>query len=169
MAETQDLYELVGDKPGTGITREFWLTMEPAIVAVNEDPEHRHRIKVIIPSIDENDVCQKWIDRLVWWTGAPGYGDCHIPEIGSEVALVGMRGDKHHLFYIARFNEDFVVPKDFWGPADTRGFRTDGDYKSIVELDHFMKAGRFLMESDASFRIVAPGGFFVNGKRVDSE
>jgi hypothetical protein len=169
MADTQDLFELMGDKEHTGVTRDDWLVMVNAIVAVNEDPEHRHRIKVVIPDIDEDERCEKWCDRLVWWTGAPGYGDFHIPEIGSEVCLIGRLSEKHTLFYISRFNEDFPVPKDFWRPPDTRGFRTDGDYKSIVELDHFMRAGRFVMESDASFRIVAPGGFYVNGKRVDPE
>lgn len=166
---TQDIFELVGEKENTGIIREFWLMNEPALVAVNEDPEHRHRIKVIVPSLKEDTILDKWIDRWCWWTGDPGYGDYHYPELGSEVTIGGMRGQKHHLFYVSRFNEDFLVPKDFWGPPDTRGFRTDGDYKSIVELDHFMRAGRFVIEADASVRITAPAGFFVNGKRVDPE
>jgi hypothetical protein len=162
----RDLYELMGGKEHTGITRDDWVAGLNAIVAQNNDPEHRHRVRVIIPSIDEDRICKKWCDRLVWWAGAPGYGDFHIPEIGSEVCLFGRLNQKHTLFYISRFNEDYPVPKDFWTPA-VRGFRQDGDYKSIVELDHFMFAGRFLMEAHSTLRIVAPGGVFMNGKRVD--
>jgi len=165
----EDLYELMGDKSNTGIVRMNWMVAVPGIVAINEDPEHRHRIKVIIPVIDENEIHDKWIDRFVWWAGQPGYGDFHIPELGSEVMLIGDRAQKHNIYYISRFNEDYPVPKDFWGPPDTRGFRTDGDYKSIVELDHFQFAGRFHIEAHSSVNIIAPGGLFINGKKVDTE
>lgn len=168
MAE-QDLFELMGDKTWTGQIPEQWMQCVSAIVAVNEDPEHQHRIKVIIPIIDEEKIHDKWIKRGVWWTGAPGYGDFHYPEIGSEVILYGRTGMKHNLYYTSVFNEDFLVPMDFWGPMDKRGFRTDGDTKQITELDHFIRAGRLLIETDASVRIVAPGGLFINGKRVDPE
>jgi hypothetical protein len=163
----EDLFELMGDKEKTGIIRTDWFIAIPGIVAINEDPEHRHRIKVIIPVINEDEIHDKWIDRLVWWGGAPGYGDYHYPEKGSEVVLIGVRSEKYNTYYISRFNEDYPVPKDFWRPPDTRGFRTDGDYKSIVELDHQMRAGRFLIESDATIRIIAPGGLFINGRRID--
>jgi hypothetical protein len=161
-----DLFELMGDKENTGVIRNDWMICVPGVVAVNEDPEHRHRIKVIIPVIDEHEVYDQWVNRLVWWAGAPGYGEFHIPALGSEVVLMGDRGQKHHLYYISRYNEDYLVPPDFWGPADTRGFRTDGDYKSIVELDHFQFAGRMHIEVHSSVNITAPAGLFINGKKV---
>lgn len=163
----EDLFDLMGGKEQIPITRTDWMIGVNAIVARNEDPEHRHRVKVVIPSIDENQIHDKWCDRLVWWAGSPGYGDFHIPEIGSEVVLFGRMSEKYHVFYISRFNEEYPVPKDFWTPPHTRGFRTDGAYKSIVELDHQMHAGRFLIEADASIRLIAPAGFFINGRRVD--
>jgi hypothetical protein len=165
MPET-DLFELMGNKEWTGQNPDKWMFALNAIVAVNEDPEHQHRIKVIIPVIDESVIHDKWIPRAVWWAGAPGYGDFHYPEKGSEVLLFGRLGQKHNLYYISRFNESYVVPKDFWLPPHTRGFRTDGDYKSIVELDHQIRAGRFLIEADASVRIIAPGGLFINGRKA---
>jgi hypothetical protein len=106
------------------------------------------------------------VKRIVWWSGAPGYGDFHPPEIDSEVILFGRLGQKHNLYYASVFNEDFIVPSDFREPT-VRGFRTDGDYKSIVELDHQIRAGRLLIETDATARIIAPGGLYINGKRVD--
>src|ERR1700754_2849243 len=162
----EDLFDLMGDKQNSGIIRLDWMVAVPALVAVNDDPEHRHRIKVIIPVIDENEIHDKWIDRMVWWAGAPGFGDFHIPELNSEVLLVGDRSEKYTIYYVSRFNEDYPVPKDFWGPPDTRGFRQDGDYKSIVELDHYSFAGRFIFEAHSTVNILAPGGLFINGKKV---
>ncbi len=171
MAE-HDLFALMGDKEHTGQIVDKWVVALQAIVAINDDPEHQHRIKVIIPDIDEEKVHDKWVRRLVWWTGAPGYGDFHYPEIGSEVVLFGRLAQKHNLYYLSVFNEDFIVPSDFHpasgsgGPA-VRGFRTDGDYKSIVELDYQIRAGRLTIETDATARLIAPGGFYINGKRID--
>lgn len=161
----EDLFSLMGGKEQIPITRTDWLVCMNAIVAKNDDPEHRHRIKVIIPSISEDMLHDKWINRMVWWTGAPGYGDFHLPEIGSEVLLFGRNSEKYHLFYISRYNEEHLVPKDFWLPPHTRGFRTDGDYKSIIELDYQIRAGRMRIETDASIELIAPGGFFINGRR----
>jgi hypothetical protein len=161
-----DLYELMGNKEYTGQIVDKWVMALEAIVAINDDPEHQHRVKVIIPAIDEEQVHDKWVKRLVWWAGAPGYGDFHYPEVGSEVVLFGRLGQKHNLYYMSVFNEDFVVPSDFRSPT-VRGFRCDGDYKSIVELDHQIRAGRLTIETDATARLIAPGGFYVNGKRVD--
>jgi Type VI secretion system/phage-baseplate injector OB domain len=162
----EDLFDLMGGKEQIPITRTDWMIGMNAIVAKNDDPEHRHRIKVIIPSIDEHKIHDKWINRMVWWTGQPGYGDFHIPEINSEVLLFGRNSEKYHIFYVSRFNEEHLVPRDFWRPPDTRGFRTDGDYKAIVSLDYQIRSGRLLIETDATARIIAPGGFFINNKRV---
>jgi hypothetical protein len=79
--------------------------------------------------------------------------------------LFGRLGQKHNLYYSSVFNENFIVPADFRSPT-VRGFRTDGDYKSIVELDHQIRAGRLHIETDSSVRIIAPGGLFINDKKV---
>lgn len=160
-----ELFDLMGGKEHTGQIRDTWVCALEAIVAINEDPEHQHRIKVIIPSIDENEICGKWINRMVWFTGAEGYGDFHIPGINSEVLLFGRLSQKHNLYYISRFNEDFIVPPDF-RRSTVRGFRTDGDYKQIVDLDMQIRAGRLEIETDASATIIAPGGLYINGKRI---
>jgi len=164
MAE-HDLYNLMGDKEHTGQVVDKWVFALEAIVAINEDPEHQHRIKVIIPAIDEDMIHDKWVKRIVWWSGAPGYGDFHIPEKGSEVVLFGRLGQKHNLYYGSVFNEDFIVPSDFRRPT-IRGFRTDGDYASIVELDHQIRAGRLRIEVESSTEIIAPAGLFINGRKV---
>jgi hypothetical protein len=165
MPRERDYYDVMGSDENTGVTKDGWFVGVNAIVAVNEDPDHRHRIRVVIPSVDKDRIHEKWVDRLCWWSGSPGYGDFHIPEKGSEVLLFGRSTERHTLYYISRFNEDHPVPKDFWLPPHTRGFRTDGDYKSIVTLDHYMHAGRLRVETDASVQIIAPAGFFVNGRK----
>jgi hypothetical protein len=160
----RDAYDIIGrDNPRQ--IRDGWMIGVNAIVAVNDDPERMHRIKVIIPSIDERLVHDKWCDRLTLFSSAQGYGDFHYADIGSEVLLFGRNAEKYNLYYIPRFNEDYPVPTDFHLPPHTRGFRTDGDYKSIVRLDHHMKAGRYRIESDSSVQIIAPAGFFINGRR----
>ncbi|GEM_PF-3402429 len=161
----RDIFSVMGHKDGTTLIRNDWAVALEAIVAINEDPEHQHRIKVIIPSIDEDEIHDDWINRMVWFTGAEGYGDFHIPGIGSEVLLFGRTAEKHHLYYISRFNEDFRVPPDFDRPT-VRGFRHDGDYKQIVELDFQIRAGRLEIEADASITLIAPGGIFLNGRRI---
>lgn len=161
----ENLFQQAGGKEHTGIIKEDWCVGVNAIVAVNEDPENQHRIKVVIPVIDENQIHDKWVDRLTVFSSNPGYGDFHYAEKGSEVILFGRLSGKETLYYISRYNEDFVVPKDFWLPPHTRGFRTDGDYKSIVTLDHYLYAGRLRVETDASVQIIAPAGFFVNGRK----
>ncbi|MGA9774011.1 MAG: phage baseplate assembly protein V [Blastocatellia bacterium] len=161
----RNIFNLAGGKRYTGDTPHKYMCALEAIVAVNADPEHQHRIKVIIPSIDENVIHDRWIKRIVWWAGAPGYGDFHIPELGSEVVLFGRLAEKHNLYYASVYNEKFIVPADFRRPT-IRGFRTDGDYASIVELDQQIRAGRLRIETDASTELIAPGGFFINGRRI---
>lgn len=127
--------------------------------------DHRTlRVKVIIPAIDENLVHDDWVTPLVAWTGKPGYGPVNAPQLGSEVALFGRFGDTLTLFYLSRYNEDFQVPSEF--PEGVRGLRTEGDYKIISDLDLVLIGGRIHLESSSSVRIVAPGGFFVNGRRI---
>lgn len=94
-----------------------------AVVAVNEDPEGMHRIKVIIPAIDEAVIHDEWVTALVPWVGAPSFGMVGVPALDSEVLLFGRLGEPHTLFYVPRFNEDFQVPAEF---ADgSRGCKYD--------------------------------------------
>lgn len=94
-----------------------------AIVAVNDDPERQHRIKVIIPVIDETTVHDEWVRALVPWVGAAGFGHVGMPEVGSEVLLLGRLGERHNLFYAQMFNEDFLTPAEF--SDGSRGFKND--------------------------------------------
>lgn len=125
------LFTQMGGKEHTGDTRVDWMVGEQGIVAINSDPEGQHRIKVIIPSIDENMVYDKWVVALVPWVGPEGYGPVHLPELNSEVVLFGRLGEKHHLFYLSRFNEDFQLPAGFDG---ARGLKTDTALKLLADL-----------------------------------
>jgi len=136
------------------------------IVAINDDPEHQHRIKCVLPWIDEDRVHDRWIRRGgAWFTGGSGYGDFHPPDIGTEVIVFGAHGQKYHLFYQPVYNENYIVAADFRAPT-VRGFRTDGDYKAMADLDFQIRAGRLHIETDSTARIIAPAGFFINDKKV---
>jgi hypothetical protein len=142
-----------------------WLTGIEGIVVENEDPERQHRIKVLIPALDEERVYDKWVRQIGVQVLAPGFGSFFIPPIGSEVVLFGRLGQKHNLYYMSVYNEDFIVPPDFENTA-TCGFRAPGDMKMISEGDLQLRAGGMQLETDSVINIIAPGGFFVNGKPV---
>ncbi|MBX6772800.1 MAG: hypothetical protein IRY83_13800 [Chloroflexi bacterium] len=117
------------DRRARGATDSSWLIAVEGIVVDNRDPERQHRIKVLIPSIDENYVHDEWVTALVPWTGPDGYGPVHVPEVGSEVVLFGRLGQKHTLYYLARYNEEHRVPD----LGDARGLKTDGEYRLIAD------------------------------------
>jgi len=135
------------------------------IVAVNEDPEHQHRIKVIIPLLDDSAIFDKWIRPIGVFVLGPGYGSFFVPPLGSEVTLFARLGGKHNLFYASAFNEDFVVPADFRSAA-VAGIRAPGELKFISELDMQLRAGRTHIEADSTVRIIAPAGVYINGRKV---
>ncbi|MGH9941502.1 MAG: phage baseplate assembly protein V [Pyrinomonadaceae bacterium] len=114
---------------GRDQSRDDWMVAVEAIVADTNDPESQHRIKVIIPVIDENRVHNEWVTALVPWVGPAGYGPAHLPTIGTEVVLFGRLGQKHSLFYLSRFNEDFLVPVEF--ADDSRGLKCDTTYRLL--------------------------------------
>lgn len=181
MIDQRDLYTMMGGPENTGLIRDGWFSAVPGIVAINIDPEHQHRIKVIIPAVDENMIFDKWIDRMVIWTGPQGYGDYHPPSRGSEVLLFGRMGQKHNLFYISRYNEDYLQPEELRGD-EVRGFKTDGDYLSIADRDYEVRARNIILKADDSLRIEtggsvhieaggevrinAAGGVYANGVRI---
>lgn len=144
--------------------RDHWVTGIEAIVVVNEDPENQHRIKVVIPSIDENNINDKWVRQMGVHVLGPGYGSFFIPPIGSEVVLFGRLGEKHNLYFMSVYNEDYIVPPDF-ADSTVAGVRAPGELKHIAELDYQLSAGRIVIEADATVRIKAPGGVFINGQR----
>ncbi len=89
-----------------------WLMGESAIVADNDDPERQHRVRVIIPSIDEDMIYDQWARQMVFCLG-DGYGSAFIPPKNSEVALFGQLGQKYNLFYASLYNEEMLMPSGF--------------------------------------------------------
>lgn len=160
----KSLFQQMQDNAG-GDGREDWLHGLEAIVVVNEDPEHQHRIKVTIPLLDPNVVFDKWIRPIVGFVLGPGYGSFFVPPLGSEVTLFARLGGKHNLFYANVYNEDFVVPADFRDTA-VSGIRVPGELKFISELDMQLRSARTHIEADSTVRIIAPGGVFINNRRV---
>lgn len=109
-----------------------WLMGVAGIVADNQDPEKQHRVKVIIPSIDEDVVYDEWARQMVFCLGA-GFGTAFIPPKGSEVVLFGQLGQKYNLFYASVYNEDFMLP-DGYPDENTAGAHAPGNLKFIAEL-----------------------------------
>lgn len=136
-----------------------------AIVARNDDPENRCRVQCIVPIIDENEVHEVWARRFQLYVGSPGYGDHFVPEVGAEVVLIGRMGDTNNLFYSPLFNETYLPAPDF-PDATVSGLRVPGDLKIIADLDFQLRGGRIDIEADASIRITAPGGIFLNSKKI---
>jgi hypothetical protein len=142
-----------------------WMMCIEGIVAINEDPEHQHRIKVVIPAIDENSIYDKWCRQLGCSVLGEGYGSFYVPPVGSEVILFGRLGQKHNLYFLSVYNEDFIVPADFRDSAIV-GVRAPADMKHIAEGDYQLRAGRVHIETDASLRIIAGGGVFIGDRRI---
>lgn len=141
-----------------------WFTAEIGIVADNNDPDRQHRVKVIVPSIDENMVWDDWARQMVLCMGN-GYGSVFIPPVGSEVLLFGGLGQKYNLFYAGLYNEEMEIAADFEDET-VSGFRVPGDFKIIAELDGQLRAGRMSIEADSVIHIVAPGGIFMNSRKI---
>lgn len=141
-----------------------WLSGVTGIVAENEDPDRQHRVKVIIPSIDEDNVYDEWARQMVFCLGN-GFGSVFIPPVGSEVVLFGQLGQKFNLFYAGLYNEEMQIAADF-EDSTVSGFRVPGDMKMIADLDMQLRAGRMSLETDGQMNIVAPGGLFINGKKL---
>ncbi|HEY6334228.1 MAG TPA: phage baseplate assembly protein V [Blastocatellia bacterium] len=157
--DERDLYELAGDNENTGVLRDHWAHGIPAIVANVQDPENRHRIQVIIPDIDESEVCPKWVERgSAWFQDGPGFGDYHLPGLGTEVFLSGTRGEKYHLRYYSRNNENYVVPPVFAGRYNVRGYATNGDYEEHILGNHVLTAGINDTQAIVGNQIIGVGG-----------
>jgi hypothetical protein len=161
---TRKLHQLIKRTAATDYDN--WMTGVPALVAETEDPEHEHRIRVVIPVMDEEKIYPEWVRWLGGLVLGPGFGAFFLPPKGAEVMLFGQLGQKHHLFYLGGlYNEDFKVPADFTNAA-VAGFRVPGDLKLIAEGDLQLRGGGMQIEVDGALNIIAPAGFFVNGKPV---
>jgi hypothetical protein len=142
-----------------------WVIGVEGIVAENEDPENLHRIKVKIEILDEFKLLDKWVRQIGCYVGGPGYGSFFVPEKGSEVILFGRLGEKHNLYYMSVYNEDFPVSADFDSPAKA-GIRAPGDLRFITDGDLQLRGGGMHIETTAALNITAPGGIFLNGEPV---
>ena len=115
-----------------------WMTGVTGIVADNDDPERQHRVRVIIPSIDEDMIYDEWARQMVFCLG-DGYGTAFIPPKGSEVVLFGQLGQKYNLFYASLYNEEMAVPEGF-DSEKTAGIHAPKDLKLIAEEKETLKA-----------------------------
>lgn len=108
-----------------------WLTGVTGIVADNRDDERQHRVKVIIPSIDEDLIYDEWARQMVFCLG-DGFGSAFIPPVGSEVVLFGQLGGKFNLFYAALYNEEMMMPTGY-DDETTVGVHAPKDLKFTAE------------------------------------
>lgn len=147
---------LLAGRGGQTDSRGMLMVGVEGIVVSTDDPERMHRVKVLIPSIDENLTHDEWVTALVPWVGAAGYGPVHPPEVGSEVVLFGRLGQTHGLFYLSRFNEDFPSPAEFAGGA--RGCKCDTVYRLLCDL---------LIEVRSQTEVLVAAGQQVNADAPD--
>jgi hypothetical protein len=146
--------------------RDDWMMFVPGIVVDNEDPENQHRCRLLIPSIDENRIYDKWAWQTVPFVGPAGYGWFSVPEKNSEVVVCGRLGQKHNIYFMSVYNENFIIPKDFPDSA-TVGMRAPGNLKLISEGDMHLRMGGGSIQNDfGAFRIISPGGIFLNDRPV---
>ncbi len=109
-----------------------WMIGVNGIVAENQDPEKQHRVKLIIPSIDENLIFDEWARSFAFCLGN-GYGTALIPPKGAEVILFGQLGQKFNLFYVPVYNEEMLTPDGFENEMSV-GVSAPGDLKFLAEL-----------------------------------
>lgn len=148
-----------------------WLTGVPAIVADNNDPDRQHRVRVIIPSIDENEIFDEWARQMVFCMGK-GFGSAFIPPKGSEVVLFGQLGQKFNLFYASLYNEEMTLPGEF--NSTTAGVHVPGNLKLIAEQLAQLKgtnleaiAGQLAKIIGAEVEVTADGKVKVAGSTIE--
>lgn len=107
-----------------------WMMGVAAIVADNKDPENQHRVRVIIPSVDEDLIFDEWIRQIAFCLG-DGFGSVFIPPLGSEVVLFGELGQKYNLYYASVYNEEMMISSQLG--KDTAGIHAPEDLKLIAE------------------------------------
>jgi hypothetical protein len=130
---------------------ERWMTGVTGIVAENNDPENQHRVKVIIPSIDENETYDEWVRQMVFCMG-DGFGSVFIPPVGSEVVLFGTLGEKYNLFYASLYNEEMQISSVL--NKDKAGIHAPKDLYLIAELTAKILARNIAIKAEQLVNIV---------------
>ncbi len=137
---------------------ERWATGLTGIVAENNDPENQHRVKVIIPSIDENETYDEWVRSLNFCLG-DGFGTVFIPPVGSEVVLFGTLGEKYNLFYASLYNEE--MQNSSFLNKDKAGIHAPKDLYLIAQLTAKILARNIEIKAEQSV--------FILGENIKSE
>ena len=117
------------------------------LVVRNDDPDHQGRVQVIIPAIDESEVCPLWIRPLTGAASAAGHGFASIPGVGVEVALTARGRGKHELFYSTLYNEEAPHPEDIQDET-CAVMRFPADLKIICDGDLMLQGGRILAKAE---------------------
>lgn len=129
-----ELYKALAKAAGQQIAKkDRWLVNEYAIVAETDDPENQHRIKVVIPSINEDEVYDEWVRPMTPFSMGDGFGLVMIPPKGSEVSITGVLAQKHNLSYSSAVYNEETRKSDQLGP-DTAGIHVPANLKFIAEL-----------------------------------
>lgn len=146
------LYKEAAKGVANGIDQDGrWLIFESAIVAENEDPEKLHRIKVVIPSIDEDLVYDDWVRPAGVCLGNQ-LGTVIIPPKGSEVLVTGVLGQKFNLVYTgAIYNEEMSIPAELG--IDTPGIKVPKNLSLIAGLIGLLQAQNIRIIAEALARM----------------
>lgn len=158
-------------KSRTSEPHDKWLMGVTGIVADNQDPERQHRVRVVIPSIDEDLIYDEWARQMVFCLGN-GYGTAFIPPVNSEVVLFGALGQKFNLFYASLYNEEMAVPSGFDSEMNA-GFHVPNNLTMIAEAVAKLLAGDVLIQAQNSaqmlanqVKIAADGTAEINGNTI---
>ena len=108
-----------------------WLFCEPALVADIDDPEKQHRVRAIIPAIDEDLIYDEWIRPAAFCLG-DGFGSVFIPPVGSEILVTGTLGQKFNLSYFSTYNEEIMMPSEL--NKDICGIKVPKDFQLIAQM-----------------------------------
>lgn len=136
-----------------------WLISEAAIVADVNDPENQHRIRVIIPSIDEDLIYDEWVRPAAVCLG-DGFGSVFIPKKGTEVFITGVLGQKFNLFYSSTYNEENLISDEL--NEETPGIHAPENLKFIAEDKMTLKGGEVEIKG-GKVRIDGDGTITISG------
>jgi uncharacterized protein involved in type VI secretion and phage assembly len=125
--------EMVRGAAGEIARNDRWLICETAIVTEVDDPDKQHRIKVTIPSIDEEMIFDDWIRPATPFAMGDGFGSVFVPAKGSEVLIIGVLGQKFNFVYFgAVYNEENKHSGQL--SNETPGIHVPGNLSFIAEL-----------------------------------
>lgn len=150
-----------------------WLKCEFARVAENEDPEMQGRIKVVIPSIDPDNVFDEWVMPIASHCLGNGFGMLMIPPKGAEVMISGVLGQTKNLVYHAAvYNDDFLAPEEL--TPDTAGIKAPANLSFIAILLLLIKAENvelyateLLKQTAEDIEITATATNAITGEQVE--